>query len=509
MSEPEEERTVTKNLKQKIAAGASWMLAFKLVERTLGLVSTLILARLLAPADFGIVAMALSFIFMAEALTAFGFDVSLIQKPEASVEDYNTAWSCNLLLGLSIAALMMAFAPFIANFYRTPEVALLVTVLAIGPLISGFENIGVVTFRRDLLFKREFVFQLTRKVVGFAIVVPLAIVFRSYWALVAGMIAAKTTGTILSYAMHPFRPRFTLSRFKELFRFSRWMLLTNVVGFLKERSSDFFIGRLNGAPALGLYNISYELATLPASELSAPINRALLPGFARMTLREEIATAFRQTAEVMALFTVPAAAGIFAVAPYMVFVVLGPKWVEAVPLVGALAPNGALLMFQSTIGAVLIARGKPERVTQANIAHVAVLLLLLPLLAVKFGPLGAAYAAILAAVSTTPIYLWHLNQVLGISPMVFVAAISRPAIASLLMTPVVVWFLPTLTAEQPTSGATWWLFGAVLLGIVVYVAFLACLWVVSGRPRGAELFLAQRIIEKLGVIGALLRKAFA
>src|SRR5687767_2748072 len=225
---------MSSTLQRSMATGAIWMVLFKLVERSLGLISTLILARLLGPADFGVVAMAISFIAMAELLTAFSFDIAIIQNQSATKEHYNSAWTCNVLLNLCVTTLMLALAIPIAAFYRHPEVAWVVCALAFGPFLAGLENIGVVAFRKELDFRREFRFQVSRKLIAFMVVVPLAFILRSYWALVVGMLVSKAGGTVISYLMHPFRPRFTLSKVRELFRFSRWMLFNSLVGFFKE-----------------------------------------------------------------------------------------------------------------------------------------------------------------------------------------------------------------------------------------------------------------------------------
>ena len=166
---------MSNTLQQRMASGAIWMVLLKLLERSLGLISTLILARLLGPTDFGVVAMAISFIAMAELLTAFSFDIAIIHNQAATEEHYNTAWTCNVLLNLCVTGLMLAFAIPIAAFYRHPEVAWVVCALAFGPLLVGLENIGIVAFRKELDFRREFRFQLSRKLIGFIVVVPLAL----------------------------------------------------------------------------------------------------------------------------------------------------------------------------------------------------------------------------------------------------------------------------------------------------------------------------------------------
>ncbi|MDP1691624.1 MAG: lipopolysaccharide biosynthesis protein [Burkholderiaceae bacterium] len=481
------------SVQRRMATGAIWMVLFKLVERGLGLISTLILARLLGPADFGIIAMAISFIAMAELLTAFGFDIAIIQTPQASVEHYNTAWTCNVLLNLGVALLMLSLALPIAHFYNKPEVAWVVGALAFGPLIAGAENIGVVAFRKELDFKREFRFQVSRKLIGFMVVVPLALWLRSYWALVAGILVSKAAGTSMSYLMHPFRPRFALSKFRELFRFSRWLLFSNLVGFFKERSSDFFIGRLHGPAALGTYNIAYELAHLPTTEIGAPINRALLPGFAKMGAGEEVGAAYASAVGVLATLALPAAALIFAVAPFLVPVLLGPKWLAAVPVMAVLAFNGATMLFHASIGAVLMGRGFSAQVAIANAIYLAVLLPLLFLFSAHFGVVGAAYAALLTTVLCTPVYLYQIRRCLGIGAGIFLNAVARPLTAALMTAGLLRWLLPNHEATMSIFVAAAWLLGGTAAGVLIYVALATSLWALSGWPAGAERAVLDRL----------------
>ncbi len=483
---------MAQSIQRRMATGAIWMVLFKFVERGLGLISTLILARLLGPTDFGIVAMAISFIAMAELLTAFGFDIAIIQTPQATVEHYNTAWTCNVLLNLGVAVLMLALAVPIAEFYRKPEVIWVVVALAFGPLIAGAENIGVVAFRKDLDFKREFRFQLSRKLIGFAVVIPLALLLRNYWALVAGMLASKVAGTAMSYWMHPFRPRFALSKFKELFRFSRWLLFNNLVGFFKERSTDFFIGRLYGPASLGSYNVAYELAHLPTTEIGAPINRALLPGFAKMNPGDEVARAYASAVGVLAMLALPAAAVMFVVSPFLVPVLLGSKWLSAVPVMQVLAFNGALMLFHASISTVLMGRGFSKQVGFANACYLVVLVVFLVLFSEYFGVVGAAYAALLTTLVCSPVYLHYVHRCLGVRARVIFEAVSRPLAAALVTALVLQWMMPGYDAKHGVAVAAAWLVGGMMAGTLLYTALALLLWTLMGRPGGAEQVMIDR-----------------
>jgi lipopolysaccharide exporter len=164
----------------KMAVGAIWMVLAKLLERSLGLISTLILARVLVPHDFGIVAMAMSFVALLEMLSAFGFDVVLIQKQTKERRHWDTAWTFEIIFGLSIATLMVLCASPVATFFREPDLVDVLRVLAIGSAVQGFQNIGLVAFRTEMRFDREFKFLMAKKLMGFVITVPLAFILDSY-----------------------------------------------------------------------------------------------------------------------------------------------------------------------------------------------------------------------------------------------------------------------------------------------------------------------------------------
>ena len=246
-----------------MAKGAVWMVLFKFTERGLGLISTIILARLLLPADFGLIAMAVSIIAVLELLNSFGFDTVLIQNPDANRSHYDTAWTFNVIFGTASSLILFLLASPAAAFYDEPRLEMVIDFLAIGTFIQGLGNVGVVAFRKELEFNKEFKFLVAKKLISFCITVPLAFILKNYWALVIGMLAGKSAGMALSYLVHPYRPRFSLAARHELFQFSKWLLLNNLLFFLRFRSAHFIIGKTAGTHALGLYTIAYEISNLP------------------------------------------------------------------------------------------------------------------------------------------------------------------------------------------------------------------------------------------------------
>ncbi|HKP97240.1 MAG TPA: lipopolysaccharide biosynthesis protein [Fibrobacteria bacterium] len=481
-----------------MARGAVWMILFKWVERGLGLVSTLILVRLLSPADFGMVSMALSFIFMAELLSAFSFDIALIQNQAVTDEHYHSAWTANIMLGGFISVLMLGLALPISHFYKQPAVFPVICALSLGPLLGSLENIGIVAFRRNLDFRREFIFQVSRKIIATSVTIPLALALHSYWALVAGILASKAGGTAMSYWVQAFRPRLSFKEVGSLMSFSRWLLLNNFVNFLKERSTDFVIGRFFGPGPLGMYNVNNEFASMASNEMGQPINRALLPGFAKLAGDEKaISRTFANAAGMVAVLAVPAAAGIFAVAPYLVPVVLGAKWLPGVPVMEVLSLNSALVVFQGTIVTALVATGNPFAATSTNVLFVALLLAGMFLLTGRFGPLGAAFAVFAACAATTPVFLWQLKRHARVPVSNFFRVTVRPALASAAMIAAVRWALPAYVPGMGSARAGLLLACGVGMGVLVYACAMLALWTSMGRPDGAEKQVFSRLKSRV------------
>ena len=483
---------------KKIADGAIWMLLFKVADRGLGLISTLILVRLLTPTDFGIVAMAVAMVAIVELLTSFGFDTAIIRQKDATDEHYHTAWTFDVLFGIFVAVVMVSFAGQVARFYNEPEVELVLYVLALSPLLSGFENVGIVAFRKDLQFRNEFKFQVWKKIAGFVVTVPLAFLLRNYWALVIGVVFSRFAALCLSFLMHPFRPKFSLSEAKSLMSFSVWLLAGNLTNYVKERSSALIIGRLESARSLGLYQVSYEFANMPTTEFGAPINRALMPGFAKFQDDQSgLQALYASSMSLVALVSIPAAVGIAATAPFLVPILLGDQWLSAGPLMQILAINGAMLLLQASIWSVLIGSDLPRPAFYANAIYAVLLLCLMVVLTQRYGLLGAAWSCLLTSVVTFPVYLLPLKRHLQLPPTLFLKALIRPILASLAMAAVVVAVLP----GEPDPGTTLynlrWLVAGVLCGVATYVTVVVMLWLAAGRPNSAELMLFNRARDEL------------
>lgn len=481
------------NLRGRMAAGAVWMVGFKLLDRSIGLISTLILARLLVPQDFGVVAMAMSFVALLELATAFGFDVALIQKQTRDRGHWDTAWTFNVLLGLSVAIAMVAGAAYVADFYRQVELEHVIRALAIGSVVQGFENIGIVAFRTEMRFDREFRFLISKKLIAFSVTIPAALILDSYWALVIGQVTSRTAGVALSYLWHPYRPRLALVAARDLMHLSKWLLASNISEYLRERSSDWIIGRLSGARALGVYNIGAELAALPGTELVAPINRAVLPAYAKIsTDNAQLKREYLSVVATVALLGLPAAAGIGAVAGPLVALILGGKWLDTIPVIQILAIASVVRVLSGNAFPVYLARSRADIIVRLNFMYGVLNVLLMWPLTARFGLVGAAAGSLAATVIGAPVSLGIAMRMIGVRVAEMARAIWRPCAAAALMFIV----LTVRTGvHDPALGplhSLTSLAAAVALGALLYVVGLIAAWALAGRPEGAETMLWRR-----------------
>lgn len=480
-----------KSMNKKMATAATWMVFARLSDKLLGLFSTLILARLLVPADFGLVAMAMSVVVLGEILTAFSFDTALVSNHKPPVSHYHTAWTLNVLF-MSIAATVIALLAFpAAHYYGDDRLIPIILVVGASLAIQGFENIGIVAFRKEMTFGREFTFIMGKRLTGLAVTLPLAFATRSYWALVAGIVALRLAGVILSYLMHRFRPHWSLTDWRELIAFSKWLLLNSLISFLNTRSADFIIGRLAGPTGLGVYSLGYEISTLPSSDLVAPINRAVLPGYASYGgSKTELRAGYLDVLGAIALMALPAAFGIAAIAEPLVHVLLGNNWLAAIPVIEIVALYGAWTAVDSNSYSVYLAIGKPKIATYLAAMRASMLLPSLYFMTRSSGIEGAAMALLAVGTIATPVTFVVIIRLLHIPIRSFFAPLWRPLTSAVAMYAVI----HSLNFNSVADDA--WGFELVAkigTGIIAYTACLGTLWLLSGRPKGVE----QAILARL------------
>jgi lipopolysaccharide exporter len=479
-------------LRDRIIEGALWMVGFRWALRGLSVVRTVILARLLVPSDFGIFAIAMLVVQPVQTLTAFDLRAALIREPQPTRGHFDTAWTCRALQRLAVAALLFLLAPPVAAYFEAPQVTGAIRVLALALGVLAFENIGIVTFRRELRFAKEVTLNAVASFLALVVTIAAAVLLRNYWALVISIAAEHCLYTVLTYTMHPYRPRFSLSALHQLWSFSRWIPLQNLGLFLNHSLDRLLVARFFGPAPMGLYTLAGGAAALTA-EIVGPVSGALYAGYAKVAGDvRRLSQAYLDSLGMLALLLIPGSIGLLLVAPTLVPVVLGDQWMAAVPIVQALALYHGIHGLSASVYNNLMASGRMRQLTALIYLQLACYAPVILLIALHGTLTAMAVGRAAVALLVAPLLFRSVAGVAEIGLRSIAGVIWRPLAAGLLMAAVVGSLQPGWGTDSLTS-----LLAQVAAGALSYGIAIVGLWVLNGRPAGAERTAMSWMLERL------------
>jgi len=351
------------NLSQRAVRSGFWVFSLRIVQQLFSLARLVILARILAPHDFGLLGIALLTMATLETFSQTGFQAALIQKKEDIKSHLDAAWTVLILRGFILFAILYFIAPYAATFFNAPEAKPIIQVIGFAILLQAFTNIGVIYFQKELEFNKEFIYQFAGTLADFIVAVSAVLILRNVWALVFGLLAGNFARFVVSYFIHPYRPHLSsdLGKAKELFGFGKWILGSSILIFLLTQGDDIFVGKLLGATALGFYQMAYRISNIPATEITHVISQVTFPAYSKLQdnipkLRE----AYLKVLQVTAFLSFPIAGLIFVLAPDFTKIFLGEKWMPMVPAMQVLAIFGVTRALNATNGPIFYALGNPR-----------------------------------------------------------------------------------------------------------------------------------------------------
>jgi O-antigen/teichoic acid export membrane protein len=402
---------------QRVFRAGFWVMLLRVSQQVVSLVRTVIIANLLGPGDFGLLGIALLAQTWVELATSTGFSTALIQR-KGDIESYlNVAWTVEIVrAGITGTALILS-AGWIARFFEAPAAAPIIQVIGAVYALKGFQNIALIHLRRDLNFRVEFIFRLSVTVANSVVAVTLAFLLHSVWALAFGVLAEGVTAVVMSYVVHPYRPRlrFEFSKAWELFRYGRGVVLAEGAQLVAWKADGFFIGKMLGPVALGLYQLGTRLSLLIPSELGESVARVSFPTYA--ALQDELPRLRRmlnRSLEMGLVVILPSSAVIALLAPELVREVLGEQWLGGVSVVQVLAFAGIARFITMTGVMPFQGIGQPSigmRVTFVSL--ISMVVLLYPLIS-TYGLAGAAAAMLLGNLLAIPYLLRKWNTAIGV-----------------------------------------------------------------------------------------------
>jgi len=372
--------------------------------KLLVLATMAVLARLLTPQEFGIVAFAMVAVNWLGVLKDLGLGGAVIQRRDETEESAQTVYVLNLVMsGLLTAGTALA-APAVAAFFREPLVVPILRVLSFTFLIQALGAVHVVLLRRNLDFRRKMIPDVGQAVMKGIASVAFALTGFGVWALVWGQLIGALAGTLLAWAVIPWKPRFRMHRrlVRPLMRFGMPLMLTDIQAAVWSNLDYVIVGRLLGDTALGIYTLAYRLPELLILSVWRVLGGAIFPFFSSIQrFPDLLRKGFLATIRYSQIVVVPLCVGLFITAGPAVEVLFGDRWADAIPVLRLLAVFALVGSIGVNIGDVYKAIGRPDLLAKLAFLELALLTPAL-ILGARHGLIGVAAAhAVVAAIDTT------------------------------------------------------------------------------------------------------------
>lgn len=374
----------------------------------------LVLARLLTPDDFGLLAISMVALGILSQVTDFGLVPALVQRADVNEPHYHSAWTLGVLRAMAISAVVFLGAPLIAWAFEEPRAELIIRVLALRPLLEAFASIKVVDLNRALRFRALAFLRLPEALASTVIAIALA-PSLGVWALVAGSLAGPAVVLVLSYFLAPYRPRFLLDRpaAASLIQFGRWIFTVSIISVLGTALLRLVIARQLGTVELGLYYLGASLAFLPSDIASQVVGDVTFPLYSRLQANlAKMRRVFQSVFTGLLALLLPLCALLIALAPGLVTHILGPKWEGTVPVIRILALVNIVGLLGDTVVPLLKGIGQPSKVAAATGSQTAVLVAVMWFFTGYWGVGGAALAWLPAIAVSQVIIIKYLYDLL-------------------------------------------------------------------------------------------------
>lgn len=343
----------------KVLKSAGLLLGIQVVQRGLGIISTLILARLLTPEHFGIVALVTIALQFFELLVETGNQQYIVQKETVDDEDLNTAWSMDILIKSGIAVLIIVCSPALATWFEEPALATALAVASLALPIRALKTPGMMRLAKELNYRPLFKLTLFQKGLSFLTVIAIVVIDPSHWAIIIGNLVAAIILAAGSYTVDHHRPRWTLVRFRQQWGFSQWLLMRGLVGFTRSQVDNLLVSRFFGTNQLGGYNLVREVSLLPALSAIIPMSEPLLAAIAESRSNSAaLAYRIRLSLALMITLLTPISAFIFLYPELIVTVLLGNQWQDFAPLLRPFSLFFFTFCLFALISDALIAQGR-------------------------------------------------------------------------------------------------------------------------------------------------------
>lgn len=469
------------NPKLTLIAGAAWSVSTRWSIKALGFLNTVIMARLLAPADYGVVAMAMLVVGLIQAFMDVGATVALLRKDVVTRDEIDSAWTLRVMQSLVVCGLLVLISPVAAIYFEEPQVRAVLWALSICVVLEGAGNIGLVLAQKAFQFSLDFRVNVIGKIISVLATLAAGYLLRDYRALVIGIISGYSMGFLLSYLMHPYRPRWNVTKIGEIWAVTKWLMLASMGAFLMRRGDELIAARIGNPQLYGAYYVGGDLGRLPVGELGPSLLKAFLPVLS--SIKEDASRTNRAVLKAFSAantITLPIGFGLAAIADPLTLRILGDQWHEAIPFVAGFAIVSSVQFCMNPLNTLLVLQGHTKSQTTVVWVELVIFLLAAVLLLPHLHLVGLIWARLLAMTASAAVTGAYVQVLCGVRWREILQAVWRPLIGSGGM------YLAVHYVVELMPPGVLQLAIAVAAGVVAFSVWTLISWWAVGRPEGLE-----------------------
>ena len=425
------------SLRRKAALGVKWTGAGTAITTGLRVLQFVVLARLLTPSDFGLMAMITVVIGFAQAFADMGISNAIIHRQDNTRSQLSSLYWLNLLAGLSVFALVMAFSPLVVKFYGEPRLASLIPWAALVFLVIPLGQQFQALLQKELQFDRLAKVEMASTGIGTVIAISSAIFGQGVFSLIWGQLAEGSTKALclLRSSWAVWRPGLHLrwNDAKAYVAFGLYQMGERCLNYISANADYLIIGRFLGPETLGIYLLAYQLVTMPLARINPILTRVAFPIFAKKQAdNTALRRGYLEMMKLLAHIVFPLLIGLATVAPVFVPVIFGVVWGPTIPLIQILALLGIIKTLINPIGSILLAKGRPDIAFKWN-ASGAVINTLVFWFFVRYGVRAVAWSWVGLSAVDCVVAVLILSYLIGLDYRDHVGALLAPLALSALM----------------------------------------------------------------------------
>ena len=460
------------SIRHKFLHGVGWSAAQSWGSQLVTLVVFAVLARLLSPAAFGLLAMANVFVALIKVFLDQGFASAIIQRRELQDDHLNTAFWTNAGVGLALTGIVVMSSSTVARLFGEPQLAPIVQWLSVVVLVSSLSAVQQGLMKRKFDFKLLAIRSLIAVLVSGVVGVTMAYQGYGAWSLVGQQISFALMQLVLIWRASDWRPklRFSKRHFDDLFSFGANIVGINLAEFFNRNADKFLIGYYLGATALGYYAVAYKLLETLARLVTSVTNQVTFASFSALQEdKKRVRNAFYSTTQLTGLITFPMFLGLAAIAPQVVLLIFGGQWSESIAIIQILMLVGLLESIYLYNANVMLAMGKPSWRLKVNLVN-SVANVIGFFIAVRWGIVAVAAAYVIRAYLLSPIPLLLVRRLIDIEIGKYLRNLAGPAVSAVIMCVAVLYFS---AAIEGSVSLRWHVALSIAVGALVYLVSAA------------------------------------